>query len=705
MMAEERKETPLPMVRPDLEFIPGADAADGSPTMLVYDPLARSYDRFSWVETTVIRQLLRPVTLEQVMERLKQKNIAGITREGVLQVCATLVQCGLTTNTLHRSPEELEEEKRRQTPGMLKWLLHHYLYFRIPLLRPDAFLEKTLGYVRPFASKPAFFFYFCLSFIGLLLVFMSHERFFHTFQYFFNLKGILLYGLAITLIKVVHEFSHAYTAKARGVRVPVMGVAFIVMWPVAFCDVTDGWRIPRRMRRLPIAAAGILAELIIAGISLFCWSLCSPGIMQSIFFVVCTASLLSTLLININPAMSFDGYYMFMDISGVDNIRPRAFAYTHYLFRRYCAGMELIPPEAVSRGRRTLYCIYSIYAWLYRFFLYLSIAALVYYEFTKVLGIILFCVEVGWFIIMPVVSEMITIYKMREYIRINRFSVTFSALLLTATLLFVMPRSHSYYVPAVGESESIQLLYAPFAGVITSLDIERGQQVKRGDKVAELASAELNAALGNLKVQQRIDATELQLLFLRNRVEQIPAKNQQKLETESRLASLANNARQYQLYCAIDGVVAEWDMSLRSGDFVRKDQVFGRIIDPRHIYLAAYVPEERIFDVAVGDRVLFYASDGAKGVAGTVRLINGARVESIPYPALTSEQQGDIPVVNTNGRFEPLEARYLVEVELENTADLQAGQSGALRMKSLPSSTLGNLWNRAYRVMIRESNF
>ncbi|MDI3206935.1 hypothetical protein, partial [Pseudomonas shahriarae] len=41
-------------------------------------------------------------------------------------------------------------------PTLLQWLLHHYLFFRIPLVRPDTFLNRTLAYVEPL-FRPGFF--------------------------------------------------------------------------------------------------------------------------------------------------------------------------------------------------------------------------------------------------------------------------------------------------------------------------------------------------------------------------------------------------------------------------------------------------------------------------------------------------------------------------------------------------------------------
>ncbi len=697
----------LPLIRPDLEFMAGARAADGSPTITVYDPLDRTYDRFSWVETALIGQLLRPATLEQVYQKLKRETTAGLSKEDIIQICQHLEKSGLTTRTLFQDPAQLLEEKKKERSGRWKWLLHHYLYFRIPLLRPDAFLEKTLPFARVFVSTPALLFYALCILAGIVLTFMEYERFLHTFSYFFNIRGLFYYGLTIVVIKTIHEFSHAYTAKARGLRVPVMGVAFIVMWPVAFCDVTDAWRLPERLRRFPVAAAGIMAELIIAGMALFAWSLSLPGIMQSICFVVCTASLFSTLVVNINPAMSFDGYYMLMDLSKIDNLRPRAFAYTSYFFRKYCVGMTLTPPEQIRATRRCFYIFYSVYAWAYRFFLYLSIAALVYYQFTKVLGLFLFCVEIWWVILMPIVREVMGIIKMRRLIQKNRYSVVSFTLIMAALLWFIVPYPHNYYVPAVVVAERFQPLYAPFGGRITDIHAQRGKKVEQGEMILKISSPSLEAAIKTLSIQQHIDDEELQLFFLRQDLSQLPRKQKEQKKTVSELRSLRQNARQYKVSAQISGTMVEWDTRLKVGGHVCRDQVFGKIMDLDSLSVSAYFPEEKIMNPVVGDRAFFYPHTGEKIITGTIRKIHTSQVRTIPSIALTSEKGGDIPVANNGaGGFTMLDARYLVEIELDTGhLNLTPGMSGEIRLKTRPVSVAHTLWNRAYNIIIRESNF
>ncbi len=50
---------------------------------------------------------------------------------------------------------------------------------------------------------------------------------------------------------------------------------------------------------------------------------------------------------------------------------------------------------------------YAIATWIYRFVLFLGIAALVYHMFFKVLGVLLFAVEMWWFIARPIVRELL----------------------------------------------------------------------------------------------------------------------------------------------------------------------------------------------------------------------------------------------------------------------------------------------------------
>jgi putative peptide zinc metalloprotease protein len=95
---------------------------------------------------------------------------------------------------------------------------------------------------------------------------------------------------ALLLAKTAHELGHAFTAKRYGLRVPTMGVAFLVFWPVLYTDTTEAWKLTERKQRLAISAAGISAELIIAVIALLLWGIFPDGPARSAIFVVATTA-------------------------------------------------------------------------------------------------------------------------------------------------------------------------------------------------------------------------------------------------------------------------------------------------------------------------------------------------------------------------------------------------------------------------------
>jgi len=166
---------------------------------------------------------------------------------------------------LPRSSDQMEKEVDMQKVHPLKWLLFHYLYFRVPLCNPDKFLGKTLPYVLFLISRPMVIMYVIIFALGFVQLLARFDEFIYTFTYFFSLKGIIIFGASMNCIKIFHELGHAYTAKYYGVNVQKMGVVFLVLWPVLFTDVTDGWRLPNRKDRFAISIAGVVVELVIAG--------------------------------------------------------------------------------------------------------------------------------------------------------------------------------------------------------------------------------------------------------------------------------------------------------------------------------------------------------------------------------------------------------------------------------------------------------
>ena len=104
--------------------------------------------------------------------------------------------------------------------------------------------------------------------------------------------------------------------------------------------------------------------------------------------------------------MRFDGYYVFADYLKMGNLQPRAFALAKWQLRNLLFGYKHSAPELMESSKQNFIILYAWFTWIYRFFLFIGIAFLIYHFAFKLLGIILFVVEIFWFIALPVLKEM-----------------------------------------------------------------------------------------------------------------------------------------------------------------------------------------------------------------------------------------------------------------------------------------------------------
>lgn len=699
---------PLPVLRGDLSIFPGPPSLDGSPTFTIYDPLSRTYDQIDWAGAEILYRLRKPKTIAKLLQEIEQDTTLRATPDEIIAFCKNAQERGLTMDRLTRPVDSLLEERSKRKIHPLKWLLHNYLYFRVPLIRPDAFLDKTLWIVKGLANRGVMFLYAFLLVWGLTKVISEPDAFFGTFSYFFNWQGMALFGLAIVGTKIIHEFSHAYVAKSYGCRVPVMGVAFMVLWPVAYSDVTDAWRLQSRKRRLAISGAGVMAELAMAGLSLFMWGVAPEGIFKSICFVICSSSLISTLLINVNPGMRYDGYYLLMDILGVDNLQFRAFAVTRWFYRRLFLGIRKPCPEPeASKKRLALMIFYSIYAWLYRITLYIAIAVLVYYKFTKALGIVLFVIEVWFFISRPFYLEAKAIYRQRGSIHFNLNLLLTLCGLSLLLLWLALPLPRRFSLPAVLVPRASQSVYVPHSGQVVAVNTTRGAPVERGKTLLVLDSIELRnekriteLELEKLKAKQELYAVSTdEKAFIAQVAEEQSA-------VEAQLSSLEKQIDQMRLVAEIDGSSYIWDQTVVQGRYLAKNDMLGKVGQVSQMELFAFVSEDDVAQVQVGDKGMFMAKADPHPIGVTVLKVNPVRSETINYLSLTSLAKGVLPVTESQGKMYMLESRYQVELLLDDVPQgYKLGQTGKVWLESGPRSRVMMFLRYVYSVILREISF
>ena len=184
--------------------------------------------------------------------------------------------------------------------------------------------------------------------------------------------------------------------------------------------------------------------------------------------------------------MRFDGYYVLADFLRVENLQPRAFSLAKWKLRQIIFGLNHEQPEKMNTNKINFLIFYAWSTWIYRFFLFLGIALLVYYFAFKLLGIFLFVVEIVWFILLPIFREMREWWRLRSNIYL---SLQFArSILLLGALAFIIfyPWKSSQKTPAIYQSEKFIEIFPPINSQVKDIYITEKQIVKEDQKLINL---------------------------------------------------------------------------------------------------------------------------------------------------------------------------------------------------------------------------
>lgn len=306
-------------LRKDLRII--RPEKDGDSIML-FDPVSENYFRITPSTALILGRMNKNCPLEEFEQKLTRAGIP-FSHDELLGLISFLQQNNLTAFEIgaYENKKKMIANVKEQT-----WLLRLasvYMFFKLPPWHPDRFLKAIGPYVSFLAGK--FFLYpvLLVSLLGYLLVLRDFSTVRTTFLDSLSWAGLAKYFAAIILLKIVHEFSHALAAVHFNCRVRAFGVSFIVFYPRLFTDTTDSWRLPRRQRLL-IDAGGLIGELLLGGIAALLWCYLPPGAFKSTMFYIFAVSSLSTILMNGNPLIRYDGYYILCDLLNAENLMMRS---------------------------------------------------------------------------------------------------------------------------------------------------------------------------------------------------------------------------------------------------------------------------------------------------------------------------------------------------------------------------------------------
>jgi len=698
----------LPALREEVRLFPGPREADGAPAWSLYDPVRHSFYRIGWTEFEMLSRW-EVGDPELLLAQVNEQTPLTVDESHLTQLLLFLSANQLLQVKGEAGCARLEEGVRRTKKSPWQWLLHNYLFFRIPLVRPDRFLAVTLPYVTFFFRRECFLVTLASGLIGLFLAARQWDAFRATFLHFFSLSGLLFYGLALLLAKIAHELGHAYTARRYGVRVPTMGIAFLVLWPLLYTDTTDAWKLSSNRQRRAIVMAGMAVELGLACYATLLWSLLPEGPARSAAFLLGTATWITSLFFNANPFMRFDGYYLLSDTVGMPNLQSRAFAMGRWWLRWLLFGSRRPPPEDLPGRTRGWMIVYAFSTWLYRLLLYAAIALLVYFLFFKALGIFLFFVELGWFIARPVYQEVREWWGMRGAIGWNAHTRTTLAAVIVLFLFMVIPWHGVIEAPAVLRAAAHAPVFPHVPGRLVKVLAHDGDMVHAGDVLFELTSPELDWQLK--RARQQLDSVELRL---RRRAADVGLMSRSMVLEEQYAkaatvyqGALARHAK-LTIRAPIDGTITEVMSGLRPGRWLNDNHRLALVVDRSKAVIDAWVSEREIARIRTGLPGRFYAEQTETArVDGTVSDVGLTDVRDLDEPGLGSVYGGPLPVVrDKHGKLMLHGGYYRLRIRvLSPTVAPNRVVRGVFLLSAGPAGMLTDFWRRGAAVLIRESGF
>jgi putative peptide zinc metalloprotease protein len=137
--------------------------------------------------------------------------------------------------------------------------------------------------------------------------------------------GLALLWLANFGVIFIHEHAHALTTKHFGREVRRGGFLIYYGALAFFVDTMDIWMEPKR-RRIAVTWAGPYSGLIVGGLCSLIAMLLPVGLAGQLAFkiaFVCYAGV----LVNLNPLLELDGYFILIDWLGIPNLRERSLVF------------------------------------------------------------------------------------------------------------------------------------------------------------------------------------------------------------------------------------------------------------------------------------------------------------------------------------------------------------------------------------------
>lgn len=567
---------------------------------VVQDPTAGQYFRLSEPAYRLVALLDGRRTVAQAWSQLEGvMGEAAPTQAEVVQVLGQLHDGNLLTGEPGADAQAQDRRARRRARRELRGRLANLLFLRVPLVDPDAWLGRWAPLVAWLFGPPGAAL-FAASLAAGAFHLAGRER-----QLVSGASGVLspdnlpLLYAAFVAVKAVHELAHAFACKVLGAReggagagaVHTLGMMLMVLVPAPYVDASSSWALRSKRARITVAAAGVLAEFVVAGAAAVLWARTTDGsVANAIAFNVLLVASVSTFVVNGNPLMKYDGYFILQDLLEIPNLATRSVEYLRYLVKKRVWGVRRLVDPSSGVGERAWLLTYAPASLAYRAVVLGSIVLYVSKEWPSV-GLVIAAYAILVWASAPCVSFARYLWSSPELARVRARAVgsTLAAAAVAVVLVGAVRLPERVRALGVVEAAEPAILRARAPGFVAWVR-PSGETVRPGDLLVRVESGAILARrraleerLAELRIEhRRALADEPALRLQREReLEAVGDQLQVVLEELAGLRIVSPRAGRW---------VAP-DTARTIGGFVERGQALGQVFDPADLWIRIAVPQ------------------------------------------------------------------------------------------------------------------
>ncbi|CAH0990537.1 hypothetical protein SIN8267_00629 [Sinobacterium norvegicum] len=632
---------------------------------------------------------------------LLQRDGVPIDSVAVMSLSNQLLQQNILFNS--------EQQQGLRPAGLLSRMWANPMGFRLPLIDPDAWLDRYIGFADQLFSRSTMAVW-CLSM--LLLLFFIAESFqplsSNVIDTIFRPENVFWLAIIYPISKLLHELSHALAVKKWGGRVSEIGIVFMYGLPIPYVDASAANAFDNKYCRMVVDGAGMAVELVVALLALMLWLLVEPGLVSQIAYNTFWLCSVSTLFFNANPLMRFDGYYLLADIIEIPNLATRSTLYWRYFFCRY-VFLERSRCFVATPKERVWFFSYGLLAGFYRYFLLISICYIAL-QFHWFLGITVGCWMLLQFVIRPM-GQLLSYClhtEQRRTFNSSKAKIFYTLIFSLVVVVTVVPMPVSQVLNGVVSLPDNSRVVASESGYLVERYMPSGADVLAGMPLLKLSDDLLATKLALaeaavMKAEAQYDSRRAKSLRDAGalKVEKVLAREQyqQLLKEQSSLELVSSRGGVFYP----DPLAADND-----NRYVTKGELLAYVIEPTTIIIKAVVAKEDIamFEHKLSSEALIkLANYPTNQFVGHIVAISPQAKKTLPSPVLGAAFGGDIAIEagDNDSATEALVDFYQIEIAVENSvSSLKAFPGGRawVRVDYPPQTLLQQLQRQFAQLFI-----